>query len=376
MKKIVIACDSFKGSLSSREVAEAFRQGVQEVAPHCEVIALPLADGGEGTVEALVEGLGGELREAEVHDPLGRKIRARYGLVEKGRTAVVELAAASGLALLRPEERNPMKTTTYGFGELIRDALGRGCRRLLLGLGGSATNDGGVGMLRALGFRFRDRAGRELKGGGEVLDRIFAIDDLGRLPDLQGVEICVMSDVRNPLCGPLGAAAVFGPQKGADPAMVARLDRGLRSLAAVIERHNGVQIADREGAGAAGGVGGALAALLGAHPERGVELVLKLVNFEQRIAGADLVVTGEGRIDRQTLMGKLPQGVLQCAQKLRIPCVAIGGGVMRCDELRVAGFAQIESVTPEGMPLREAMQPAVARENIRRTACRILRKWE
>lgn len=376
MKKIVIACDSFKGSLSSREVAEAFLQGVHEVAPRCEGIALPLADGGEGTAEALAAALGGEFREVEVHDPLGRPVRARYALVEKGRTAVVELAAASGLALLGAEERNPLKCTTYGFGELIRDALQQGSRRLLLGLGGSATNDGGVGVLRALGFRFRDCAGRELSGGGEVLDQICSIDETGRLPELQGVEIRVVCDVRSPLCGPQGAAAVFGPQKGADPAMVARLDRGLRCLAEVVERHNGLWMADLEGAGAAGGVGGTLAALLGARLERGVELVLELTNFADRIAGADLVITGEGRIDRQTLMGKLPQGVLQCAQKAHIPCIAIGGGVAWCEELRTAGFAEIHSITPEGMPLEEAMRPATARENIRRMARTIARKWE
>lgn len=368
MKKVVIACDSFKGSLSSREVAEAVAVGLREVVPDCEVRSFPLADGGEGTLEALVEGLKGEYREVAVHDPLGRPLRARYGLLEQGMTAVVELAEASGLMLLKPEERNPLKTSTDGFGELIAHALRAGCRRLVLGIGGSATNDGGVGMLRALGYRFLDARGEELTGGGEILEKIEKIDPSQRMRELEGVEIRVACDVRNPLCGAAGAAAVYAPQKGADLAMVERLDRGLRHLAEVIERYNGRQVADLPGAGAAGGVGGALVALLDARLERGVELLLQTLHFEEQIEGADLVITGEGRIDRQTLMGKLPMGVLHHARKSKIPCVAIGGGVVLSEELLRSGFAEIRVVTPEGQPLAKAMLPATARENIQRTA--------
>lgn len=372
MKKIVIACDSFKGSLSSREVAEALAAGIREADPHCEVHSIPLADGGEGTLEALVEGLGGRYVEVEVSDPLGRPIRACYGRVDGGETAVVELARASGLTLLSPEERDPWCATTYGFGELIAHALRSGCRRLVLGIGGSATNDGGVGMLRALGFRFLDAAGSELIGGGEVLEAIEKIDASQCLSELQGVEIRVACDVRNPLCGAQGAAAVYGPQKGADPALVERLDRGLRHFAEVVEQYNGLQMADLPGAGAAGGVGGALVALLGARLERGIEWLLQMLRFESQIEGADLVITGEGCIDRQTLMGKLPMGVLQVARRMKLPCIALAGRVELCKELLESGFAQICGVTPEGQPLSEAMRPEVARENLRRAIHDIL----
>ena len=373
MRRIVVAADSFKGSLSSLEVAEAFASGFYRVFPHCEVAKVAVADGGEGTVEALVGMLDGEYVELQVADPLMRRVRARYGIVNGGRTAVMEMSAASGLPLLTAQERNPLKTTTYGTGEMIADALGRGCREFLIGIGGSATNDAGVGMLRALGFRFLDAEGAELVGGGEILEHIYSIDDSGALPSLCEAEFRVACDVTNPLYGPEGAAYVFAPQKGADEAMVERLDAGLKSFAEVVKQYNGEDMGTLSGAGAAGGLGGGFKALLGAHLERGVDMVLEAIRFADIIKECDLVVTGEGRLDRQTMMGKTPSGVLQMAKSQGIPCVAIGGAIEECKELEQSGFAVMLSVTPEDMPLAQAMQREVAMANVERAAEQIAR---
>ena len=373
MRRIVVAADSFKGSLTSLEVAEAFACGFRRVFPLCEVERVAVADGGEGTVEALVGMLDGEYVELQVADPLLRSVQARYGIVNGGRTAVMEMSAASGLPLLTAQERNPLKTTTYGTGEMIADALGRGCREFLIGIGGSATNDAGVGMLRALGFRFLDVEGAELVGGGEILESIKSIDDSGVLPSLRDAEFRVACDVTNPLYGPEGAAYVFAPQKGADEAMVERLDAGLRNFAEVVKRYNGEDIATLRGAGAAGGVGGGLKALLGARLERGVDMVLEAIHFDDIIKECNLVVTGEGRLDNQTMMGKAPCGVLQAAKRQGVPCVAIGGAIEKCEELEQSGFAAMFSVTPEDMPLQQAMQRAVAMANVERAAEQIAR---
>jgi glycerate kinase len=371
MKKVVIAIDSFKGSLSSQEVANAFEQGFRTHFPECEIRKVCIADGGEGTVEALVDTLGGEYIEAEVCDPLHRPIKARYGIIDNGKTAVMEMSAASGLPLLTIEERNPLLTSTYGTGEMISDALQRGCRRILMGIGGSATNDAGTGMLRALGYRFLDKEGQELSGGGEILAHIASIDGSHVSDIVKECEFVVACDVKNPLYGESGAAHIFAPQKGADAEMVEQLDKGLRNFARVVEEYNGEKIADMEGAGAAGGLGGGFKALLGALLERGIDMVLAAMNFDAIIEGSDIVVTGEGRIDYQTVMGKAPSGVLKAATKQGIPTIAIGGGIAWCEELRKSGFSTIEAVTPEGMPLEVAMQKDVARENVRRTAERI-----
>ena len=352
MKRITIAVDSFKGSLSSREVADAFEAGWRERIPACEVRKVSIADGGEGTVDALVETLNGELVEARVADPLGRPIVARYGVIDGGKTAVMEMSAASGLPLIAPEERNPLRTSTYGTGEMIAHALDRGCRKFLVGIGGSATNDGGTGMLRALGFRFLDCEGAELVGGSEC-------------------EFIVACDVTNPLYGPEGAAYVFAPQKGADAAMVERLDRGLRVYARAIERFNGVQVDRIAGAGAAGGLGGGFKALLGARLEPGIDMVLNAMQFDKIISGSDLVITGEGRIDRQTTMGKAPSGVLRAAQAQGIPVVAIGGAVQPCKELSESGFAAVLPIVAGPVALDVAMLRDVATENVRRTAAQI-----
>lgn len=371
MKRITIAVDSFKGSLSSWEVAEAFEAGFRSRCPDCEVRKVAVADGGEGTVEALVETLRGEYVEVEVADPLGRPIVARYGVVDRGTTAVMEMSAASGLPLIAPEERNPLLTSTYGTGQMIAHALERGCRKFLVGIGGSATNDGGTGMLRALGFRFLDADGRELAGGGEILERIAKIDSSAARRDLAESEFVVACDVTNPLYGPEGAAYVFAPQKGADAAMVERLDNGLRTYARAIERYNGVKVDSIAGAGAAGGLGGGFRALLGARLERGIDMVLGAMHFDKIIADCDLVVTGEGRLDRQTTMGKAPSGVLREATAQGIPTVAIGGAVQSCRELEQSGFAAVLPIVAAPTTLAEAMQPEVAKENVRRTAAQI-----
>ena len=371
MKKITIAVDSFKGSLSSREVADAFEEGFKSQFPKCEVVKVSIADGGEGTVDALVETLNGELVKALVADPLGRTISAQYGIIDDGRTAVMEMSAASGLPLIAPTERNPLRTSTYGTGEMIVDAIKRGCRKFLVGIGGSATNDGGTGMLRALGFRFFDAEGNELIGGGEILERIDKIDASTARTELADCEFIVACDVTNPLYGPEGAAYVFAPQKGADTAMVERLDQGLRNYARAIERFNGVQVDAIAGAGAAGGLGGGFKALLGARLEPGIDMVLNAMQFSKIIAGSDLVITGEGRIDRQTTMGKAPSGVLREATAQGIPTIAIGGAVQPCKELEQSGFAAVLPIVAGPVALEVAMQRDTAIENVRRTATQI-----
>ena len=371
MNTILLAFDSFKGSLTSREVADAFEEGVRSVASDCIIHKVCLADGGEGTAEALVSTLGGEWVEVEVFDPLMRPIRARYGVVDDGDTAIIEMAEASGLTLLAEEERNPLKTSTYGTGQLIADALKRGCRKILVGIGGSATNDAGTGMLSALGFRFFDAEGHLLAGCGESLERVATIDSSHILPELKSVDIRVACDVTNPFCGPQGAAYVFAPQKGADRQMVERLDKGMWHFAEIIKQYNKVDVTHLSGAGAAGGLGGAFSALLGAQLCQGVELVLDALHFEELLKGCDLVVTGEGRIDRQTLMGKAPMGILKAATRRGIPVIAIGGSVERCPELEHSGFSSILSINEEGLPLHLAMRPEVAKENIRWTGIKV-----
>lgn len=375
MHKIVIAVDSFKGSLSSREVAAAVAEGVGCVCPECQMVQVSLADGGEGTCQALVETLGGEMVEVEVHDPLMRPIKASYGVVDRGATAVIEMATASGLPLVRPEERDALRATTYGTGELIAAALERGCRRFLIGIGGSATTDGGVGMLAALGYRFYDAQGQEIAPyGGIVLEQIVKIDGSQAHPALRESKFVVACDVTNPLSGATGAAYVFAPQKGASVEMVEQLDRGLVAYGRLLEQYSGYAVAEQPGAGAAGGMGAGLCGVLGAEMHRGVDMVLDAVSFDSLIEGADLVITGEGRIDRQTLMGKAPQGVLLRARRQGIPVVAIGGGVLWCEELASAeSFDAIFPIVAGPITLEEAMCAEVARQNVCRTAMQIAR---
>ena len=370
MKKIIVASDSFKGSLSSAEVAAAVAEGVRDVCPECKVVCLEVGDGGEGTSGALMRALGGSAVSCETHDPLMRPIIADYGISADGRTAVIDMAAASGLTLLRSEERNPLLTTTFGTGEMIADALRSGCRRVIVGLGGSATNDGGTGMLAALGIRFLNARGEVLPGTGESLEKIVCADCSGALTGLAAAEFIAACDVESPLCGPRGAAYVYAPQKGADAAATEALDRGLRNFGEIAETVYGHGILEAEGAGAAGGAGAGMMAYLHARMVPGAELLLDALNFDRLVADADLVITGEGRMDEQTLMGKLPLRVLRRAAAHGIPVIALAGSVSVTDN---PGFAAIAAVSPDGCPLEIAMQAAVASSNIRKATAVLLR---
>src|SRR5690606_515448 len=293
----------------AKEVAAAIAAGVRKVWPDARIDCVPLADGGEGTVEALVEATGGRFVQARVTGPLGEPVEAVYGLLGDGETAVIEMAAASGLPLVPPDRRDPARATTRGTGELIRAALDRGCRRLIIGIGGSATNDGGAGMAQALGVSFRGRHGRVLPLGGLALRELEAIDLSGLDPRIRETEIVAACDVDNPLYGPRGASAVYGPQKGATPELVEALDQALRRYAEVLYRDLGIDVQAIPGSGAAGGLGAGLVALLGAQLKPGIELVLEALDFRRRLEGADLVIAAEGGVDRQTAFGKAPSGV-------------------------------------------------------------------
>lgn len=374
MKKIVVAFDSFKGSLSSHEASVAFIAGVKDIDPTVECRVVAIADGGEGMAEAIVESVGGEMVSASVQGPLGRSIMASYGIIYGGSVAVIPIASASGITLLAPEERNPLYATTYGTGELILDAIRRGCCSIIIGLGGSATNDGGVGLLRALGYQFFDEHGSELSATIDILEQVDTIIPPKSSP-LEGVDISVAVDVDNPLCGPNGASYIYGAQKGASNSMIMRLDKAMRHYASVVAKCYGVDISDYAGMGAAGGAGFAFGAILGAMPMSGIELILSVVGFDDIIADASLVVTGEGRIDHQTIRGKAPAGVLRHAKRAGVSCIAVGGGVQWCDELRSSDFDAIYAATPEGMPLAEAMKKEVATTNLRNVATSILKEY-
>lgn len=324
-------------------------------------------------LSVLVRATGGRLIPVEVHDPLMRPIQARYGVLGDGETAVIEMAEASGLPLLTEQKRNPMLTTSFGTGELIRHALRSGYRKLLVGIGGSATCDGGMGMLQALGLRFYDGSGKELRQGGAVMEQVVRVDSRQRERALEEAQITVACDVQNPFCGAEGAAFVFAPQKGATPEQVVRLDKGLRHWAEVVFQTTGKDIRLLPGAGAAGGMGGALHAFLHASLQPGIELLLDTVHFEEELANADLVITGEGRADRQTLMGKVPAGVLHRALSQGVKTVLLAGQIDDTQLLLNAGFTRLLPVTPQDMPLGEALRPETARENIRRAVNEWLR---
>lgn len=372
--KITLAFDSFKGSLTSQEVADAFERGFRQVIPHCDIAKVAIADGGEGSVDALVETLRGEYVDVVVADPLGRSITAQYGIIDKGATAIIEMAAASGLTLLQPSERNPMLTSTYGTGEMIRHALQQGCRNFLVCIGGSATNDGGTGMLRALGYRFLDAAGNPLTGGGEILAKIARIDDSEVDTRLTESHFRIACDVTNPLYGKEGAAFVFAPQKGADEAMVESLDKGLRNYARAIMAYNGCDVSTLAGAGAAGGMGAGFSAFLHARLVRGADMILQAMQFDKIIADSDVVFTGEGCIDTQTLMGKAPSAVLQAATAQGIDTIAVGGTVKWCEELGRSPFKAIIAIA-ENMPIEQAMQHDIAVNNVTQAAQLIAQKY-
>lgn len=327
--KIVIAPQAFKGSLDAPHVAQSIARGIRQVFPDAELVLLPVADGGEGTVRALVQASNGRTVTTRVKGPLERPVNATWGLLGNGDVAVIEMAAASGLPLIRREERNPLRTTTYGTGELIRHALDHGIRRLIIGIGGSATNDGGAGMARALGVRFLDKSGNDLRLGGGNLRYLDRIDASGLDSRLHDVQVDVACDVNNPLTGPTGASHVYGHQKGADAQMIAELDDALARYACILERDVGRSVADVPGAGAAGGLGAGLLAFTAARLQPGVEIVFKAIDMEGQLRGADLVFTGEGRMDEQDLYGKAPMAVAQLAHRHGVPCIAIVGSTGR-----------------------------------------------
>lgn len=323
--KIVVAPDKFKGSLSASDAAWAISRGIERALPGSRIDRVPMADGGEGTVEELVEATLGTFREAIVTGPLGEPVRARYGLLGQGGTAVVEMAAASGLALVPPDRRDPWMTTTRGTGETILAAIEQGATEVIVAIGGSATNDGGAGLAQALGYRLLDDLGRDLPPGGGPLENLAKIDPRGRDPRLDRLKIRVACDVDNPLCGPLGASAVYGPQKGATAETARRLDRNLERLASIVERDLGVSIRDVPGAGAAGGLGGGLIAFAGGTLERGIDLVIRAVGLTERLQAADLCITAEGAIDESTAFGKTVAGVGRLACRLGVPAFAFAG---------------------------------------------------
>jgi len=354
--RIVIAPDSFKESAPADRVAAALAAGILRVMPEADLVLAPMADGGEGTVDALVAGTGGVKATATVTGPLGEPVLAEYGVLGDGITAVIEMAAAAGLALAPPDRRDPRVTTTRGAGELILDALGRGLRRFVMGIGGSATNDGGAGMAQALGYHLLDVDGHELPPGGSALARLDRIDSSSKHPALAESSFSVACDVTNPLCGPLGASRVFGPQKGADKTAVDELDAALRRFGEVVARDLGVPVLDVACAGAAGGLGAGLMAFCGARLMPGAEVVAQACRLEQRMAGADLVITGEGRIDSQTAGGKTPLGVARIAKKLGIPVVAVAGTLgVGYEILYELGIDAVLPIQPRPMTLAESI---------------------
>lgn len=356
--KIIAIADSFKGSCPSREVCRRIAAGLSPIFPEAQILCLPVADGGEGTVDAILEGTGGRCKSLSVAGPLGGRVTATYGLLGGGR-AVIEMAEASGITLVPEGSLDPLAASTYGTGELIRDALDEGCSELLIGIGGSATNDGGIGMAAALGYRFLDAEGRELACEGRSLARIASIDASRADPRLGSLAVSVACDVSNPLTGPSGASAVFGPQKGATPEMVGELDSGLVNLASVIRRELGIEIETVPGSGAAGGLGGGLIAFAGGKLKSGIEAILDLIRFDECLDDASFVVTGEGAIDGQTKFGKVPVGVARRAAARGIPVFALAGEIREgADSVYELGIGAIYSIMDRAMSLEAAMSKA------------------
>jgi glycerate kinase len=353
--RIVVAPQEFKGSLTAIQAAQAIADGLRRALPDAELLLVPMADGGPGTVEAVVTAKDGRWQKTAVRGPLGAPVDAAWGIID-GDTAVIEMAAASGLVLVPESQRDPRIASTRGTGELIAAALAAGCRRVIVGMGGSATNDGGAGAAQALGARLLDDDGRDLPPGGAALARLDRIDVSGLDPRLGQTRLSAATDVFNPLCGPQGASAVYGPQKGATPEMVHELDAALAHYASVIERDLGVRVLDVPGAGAAGGLGAGLVAFLRAEILPGAKLVAEAVGLEQRMAGADLVIAGEGRLDAQTGFGKAPWEVARLAREAGLPVIAIAGAVREdCGPELMDAFDAVATILPPGVPPQEAM---------------------
>ena len=371
---ITIAIDSFKGSLSSMEAGQAVAEGIRRVMPSAGIRIRPLADGGEGTTEALTAGLGGELKSLTVTGPLGRPVTASYGLIRERKMAVLEMASAAGLTLISQEERNPLEATTYGVGEMIRDAIGEGCRHFLVGIGGSATNDGGTGMLSALGFQFLDSEGQPIPLGAKGLENLARISTENARPELSQCSFHIACDVTNLLCGENGCSAVYGPQKGADPEMIRQMDQWMERYGDLAARTFPAADKEAPGAGAAGGLGFAFLTFLNGSLESGVGMVLKEINLKDDIRDADLVITGEGRLDAQTVMGKAPIGVAHLAKEYGKPVIAFSGAVTReaglCNQHGIDAFFPIMRGV---VSLQEALDPGEARINAADTAEQVFR---
>ncbi|WPC35214.1 glycerate kinase [Acinetobacter sp. YWS30-1] len=374
MKTFVLAPDSFKESMTAEQACQAMQRGILQVFPDANCITLPMADGGEGTVDALISSLKGERVTCQVTGPLAsQSIETYFGLVDAGQTAVIEMAKANGIHLLEPARRNPMLTSTYGTGEMIKQALELGVKKIIIGLGGSVTNDGGAGMAQALGARFLNTAGESIQVCGGNLDQIDQIDFSQLDTRLKNTEILIASDVNNPLCGPNGASVIFGPQKGATSEMVQQLDRNLRHFADLVETSLDISSKNLPGAGAAGGLGFGLMAFAGAKLQSGVALIMEQNKLAQKIANVDYVFTGEGKIDHQTALGKTPFGVAQVAQQLNKPVIAFAGLVGEgIESLYEAGFSQIVGINPPGCLLEEALKNA--EQNLEQACARVMKE--
>lgn len=372
--KVVVAIDSLKGSLSSLEAGEAIKSGVLKAMPEAEVCVRPLADGGEGTVEALALGMGGELKTVEVTGPLGEKVNCLYGILEESKTAIVEMSGAAGITLVSDELRNPLHTTTYGVGEVIKDAIANGCRHFIVGIGGSATNDGGIGMLQALGFGMLDKDGNQVPFGAKGIKEIVTITDDQVIPELKECSFRIACDVTNPLCGERGCSAVYGPQKGATPEMVKEMDAWLADYAKLVSAKYEKADAEYPGTGAAGGMGFAFLAYTNAVLESGIKIILEETKLEDYVKDADIVITGEGRMDGQTAFGKAPIGVAKIAKKFDKTVLAFAGSVTKdavvCNEHGIDAFFPI---LRRIQTLQEAMTPEIARDNMVTTVEQVFR---
>ena len=367
--KAVIAIDSLKGSLSSVEAGQAIAEGIKKADAKAEVVIRPLADGGEGTVEALVCGMNGTLQHVKVTGPLGEPVVCEYGIIDETKTAVIEMSGAAGITLVPDTKKNPLYTTTYGVGEVIRDAIEKGCRRFIVGIGGSATNDGGIGMLQALGYGFLNKDGQQVPFGAIGLRELETITDTYVLPELAECEFKIACDVTNPLCGENGCSAVYGPQKGANPSMIMEMDKWLRYYAALAREKFPKANPNEPGTGAAGGLGFAFLTFTNAVLESGIKIVLEETKLESYVKGADVVVTGEGRLDFQTAMGKAPVGVAGLAKKFDIPVLAFAGSVTKdATECNKNGIDAFFPILRGISTLEEAMKPENAKQNLTDTA--------
>lgn len=372
--KVVIAIDSFKGCCTTFEAADAVERGLRYYRDDIETVKVPIADGGEGTVDTLVKSLNGKYIEVEVLNPIGRKLKAKYGILP-GHIAVIEMAAASGLPLLSKDEYNPLVTTTYGTGQLIKDALDKKCHTIYVGLGGSATNDGGTGMAQALGVSFKDSNGEEIGFGGGELSKITTIDISNLDTRIQDTSFVLLSDVTNPLCGDNGASAIYGPQKGADTETIKVLDNNLRNFAKLVEKQFSIDVLNKPGSGAAGGLAASLFAFCNATFSAGVEKVINLIDLESHISDADLVITGEGRIDYQTINGKVPVGVARKAKKYGVPVIAIVGTIGEgAESVYSHGVDGIVDIISEPLSLEKALREGISL--IEKTTERTMRIWD